>query len=295
MEELRKYGEIKGINFCTELIDLQKRKVTELRRIYNNLTAWETVQVARHPKRPILPDYIEYVVKQFVELHGDKCFGDDPSIITGFAHIGHHKVMIVGHNKGRSLEEKGKCKFGCADPEGYRKALQKMKIAEKFGLPIITFIDTPGAHPGIGAEERGQAAAIAVNLREMSKLKVPIISIVIGEGGSGGALGIGVGDELAMLEYSYYSVISPEGGAAILWKSSDFAPEAAEALKITSGELFKLGLIDDIIVEPLGGAHRNHHDTFYSVEHFLKQKLFELRKIDIDKLIEMRYNKIRSL
>lgn len=202
--------------------------------------------------------------------------------------------MVIGHNKGRKLEEKGRCRFGCADPEGYRKALQKMKLAEKFGLPVITFIDTPGAHPGIGAEERGTARAIAVNLMEMSKLKVPIICIIIGEGGSGGALGIGAGDDLVMLEHSYYSVISPEGGAAILWKDKKYAPEAAEALKITSRELLKLGLVDHVIKEPLGGAHRNHHDVFPEVINYISKKLFELKKISVDKLLELRYNKLRK-
>ncbi|MEE9370469.1 MAG: acetyl-CoA carboxylase carboxyltransferase subunit alpha [Sedimentisphaerales bacterium] len=223
INELRKLSSIKGIDYSAEIRKLQKEQVTELKRIYSNLTAWQTVQVARHPKRPLLTDYLNLMVKDFRELHGDRCFGDDRAIITGLGQIGRERVLIIGQNKGRNTKEKIACNFGCANPEGYRKAVAKMKFAEKFNIPVVTLIDTPGAYPGIGAEERGQAQAIAVNLMEMARLKVPIICIVIGEGGSGGALGIGVGDRFAILEFAYYSVISPEGCAAILWRDGSQA------------------------------------------------------------------------
>lgn len=295
MNELRKLSSIKGIDYSAEIHSLQQEQVAELRRIYSNLTAWQTVQVARHPKRPLLPDYLNLMVKDFRELHGDRCFGDDRAIITGLGRIGRERVLIVGQNKGRSTKEKIACNFGCSNPEGYRKALCKMKFAEKYGIPVVALIDTPGAYPGIGAEERGQAQAIAVNLLEMARLKVPIICIVIGEGGSGGALGIGVGDKLAMLEFSYYSVISPEGCAAILWRDGSQAADAAEALKLTSKDLYKLGLVDAVIPEPLGGAHRNVHDTVYNVEKYIVKTLACLKRIKIDNLLENRYKNLRSL
>ncbi len=295
MNELRKLGSIKGIDYSAEIRCLQGEQVAELKRIYSNLTPWQIVQVARHPKRPILTDYIDLMVKDFRELHGDRCFGDDRAIITGFGQIARNKVLIVGQNKGKSTKEKIACNFGCPNPEGYRKAIAKMKLAEKFDIPIVTLIDTPGAYPGIGAEERGQAQAIAVNLTEMSRLRVPIICICIGEGGSGGALGIGVGDRLAMLEFAYYSVISPEGCAAILWRDGSQAPDAAQALKLTSRDLSKLGLIDTIISEPLGGAHRNVHDTVYNVERYIAKTLADLKRTKTDNLLENRYQKLRSI
>ncbi|MFC1633592.1 acetyl-CoA carboxylase carboxyltransferase subunit alpha [Planctomycetota bacterium] len=293
--ELQKLSSAKGIDYSAEIRQLQRQQVTELKRIYSNLTAWQTVQVARHPNRPLLSDYISLMVKDFRELHGDRCFGDDRAILTGFGHIGRERVLLVGQNKGKTTKEKIACNFGCPNPEGYRKALAKMKLAEKFGIPVVTLIDTPGAYPGIGAEERGQAQAIAVNLCQMSRLKVPIICIVIGEGGSGGALGIGVGDRLAILEFSYYSVISPEGGAAILWRDGSQAAAAAEALKLTSKDLFKLGLVDAVIPEPLGGAHRSVHDTVYNVEAFIVKTLRDLKRMKIENLIEARYDKLRSI
>jgi acetyl-CoA carboxylase carboxyl transferase subunit alpha len=293
--ELSKLSSLKGIDYSAEIRKLQQEQVAALRKIYDNLTAWQTVQVARHPKRPLLGEYLSNMAKDFRELHGDRAFGDDRAILTGFGQIGREKVLIIGQNKGRDTKEKISCNFGCANPEGYRKALAKMKVAEKYGLPIVTFIDTPGAYPGIGAEERGQAQAIAVNLMEMSRLRVPIICIVIGEGGSGGALGIGVGDKLAMLEFAYYSVISPEGCAAILWRDGSQAAPAAEALRLTSKDLYKLGLIDDIIPEPLGGAHRNIHDTVYNVEQYVTKSLRSLKKASIDTLLEHRYKKLRAI
>ncbi len=295
VQELRKLGTKKGIDYAVEIRRIEKERIAELKRIYVGLTAWQTVQVARHPQRPILADYLKLMIRDFRELHGDRCFGDDRAIIAGIGQIARTKVLVVGQNKGRTVKEKVACNFGCPNPEGYRKALAKMKFAEKFGLPIVTLIDTPGAHPGIGAEERGQAQAIAVNLTEMSRLKVPIISICVGEGGSGGALGIAVGDRLAMLEFAYYSVISPEGCAAILWRDGSQAPDAAQALKLTSKELHKLGLIDAIIPEPVGGAHRNMHDTVYNVESYIARTLAELRRMKIDDLLESRYRKWRSV
>jgi len=295
MNELRKLSSIKGIDYSAEIRRLQKEQVAELKRIYSNLTAWQTVQVARHPKRPLLSDYLNLMVKDFRELHGDRCFGDDRAIVTGLGEIGREKVLIVGQNKGKNTKEKITCNFGCPNPEGYRKAIAKMKFVEKFNIPIVTLIDTPGAYPGIGAEERGQAQAIAVNLIKMSRLKVPIICIVIGEGGSGGALGIAVGDRLAILEFAYYSVISPEGCAAILWRDGSQAEHAAEALKLTSKDLYKLALVDAIIPEPLGGAHRNIHDTVYNVEKYIVKTLACLKRTKIDNLLENRYRKLRSI
>jgi acetyl-CoA carboxylase carboxyl transferase subunit alpha len=295
MEELRRLSSIKGIDYSAEIRQIQLDQVAELKRVYSQLNAWQTVQVARHPKRPLLPDYLNLMVKDFRELHGDRCFGDDRAMVTGFGQIGREKVLVVGQNKGRGLKEKMACNFGCANPEGYRKAMAKMKFAAKFGIPIVTLIDTPGAYPGIGAEERGQAQAIAVNLFEMSRLPVPVICICIGEGGSGGALGIGVGDRLAMLEFAYYSVISPEGCAGILWRDGSQAPEAAEALKLTSKDLLKLKLVDEAIAEPLGGAHRNIHDTVYNVEQYITRTLAVLKRTKIETLLENRYAKLRSI
>ena len=295
MNELRRLSSIKGIDYSAEIRRLQRQQVTELKRIYSNLTAWQTVQVARHPNRPLLSDYLDLMVKDFRELHGDRCFGDDRAIVTGLGHIGRERVLIVGQNKGKTTKQKIACNFGCSNPEGYRKALTKMKFAEKFGIPIVTLIDTPGAYPGIGAEERGQAQAIAVNLNQMPRLRVPIICIVIGEGGSGGALGIGVGDRLAILEFAYYSVISPEGCAAILWRDGSQAPKAAEALKLTSKDLYKLGLVDAVISEPLGGAHRNLHDTVYNVEKYIVKTLRDLKRTKLDNLLDNRYKKLRSI
>ncbi len=293
--ELHRLTSIKGIDYSAEIRRLEREQVTLLKRIYSNLTAWQTVQVARHPKRPLLSDYLNLMVKDFRELHGDRGFGNDRAITTGLGQIGREKVLVVGQNKGKNTKEKIACNFGCANPEGYRKALVKMKFAEKHRIPIVTLIDTPGAYPGIGAEERGQAHAIAVNLMEMSRLAVPIVCICIGEGGSGGALGIGVGDRMAMLEFAYYSVISPEGCAAILWRDGSQAPHAAEALKLTSKDLHKLELIDAIIPEPVGGAHRNIHDCVYNVERYIIKTLAELKRTKIDNLLSARYEKLRLI
>jgi acetyl-CoA carboxylase carboxyl transferase subunit alpha len=295
MGELKKLALAKGIDYSAEVRKLQREQISELKRLYSNLNAWQTVQVARHPKRPLLGDYLKLMVKDFRELHGDRCFGDDPAIVTGLGHIGRERVLVVGQNKGKTTKEKIACNFGCPNPEGYRKALEKMKFAEKFGIPIVTLIDTPGAYPGIGAEERGQAQAIAVNLQKMSRLRVPIVCIVIGEGGSGGALGIGVGDKLAILEFAYYSVISPEGCAAILWRDGTQAPQAAEALNLTARQLTKLGLVDAMISEPLGGAHRSLHDTVYNVERYITKSLRDLKRTKMENLLENRYARLQAV
>lgn len=295
INDLVNLQETKGTDYGSDINSLRQSLTALLKKTYQNLTAWETVQVARHPARPQTRDYIEMIVKDFDELHGDRTFGDDKTMVSGMGRIGGHKVMVIGHHKGRDTKEKIACNFGCAHPEGYRKALAKMQFAEKFGLPVVTFIDTPGAYPGIGSEERGVAEAIAVNLREMSRLKTPILCIVIGEGGSGGALGIGVGDRLAMMQYAWYSVISPEGCSGILWKGGANAPEAAEALKLTSKHLKELGIIDEIIEEPLGAAHRNSRAAADNVERYIDKTLRELKRTPLEKLIDQRYDRIRKL
>jgi len=273
-----------------------RRELTDLKKkVYSNLEAWETVQVARHPDRPMTTDYLNTVFDEFFELHGDKAFGDDQAIRTGFAKLEGHRVMVVGHQKGKTLKERNACYFGCAHPEGYRKAMSKMRLAAKYGVPAICFIDTPGAYPGIGAEERGQAQMIATSMFEMSRLRTPIICVVIGEGGSGGALGIGVGDKVAMLEHAYYSVISPEGCAGILWKSHTYADQAARALKITSKDLLRLGVIDDVIEEPLGAAHRDHHQMAARLKMYLMKAVRELSAKPLDELVNSRYEKFRRM
>ncbi len=279
----------------TQLRKLQVKQTEKLKALYTRLTPWQTVQVARHPQRPIFSDYLQLLFKDVRILHGDRCFGDDKAIITALGRVGREKVMIIGQNKGKDIKEKVACNFGCPNPEGYRKALAKMKLAEKFNLPVVALIDTPGAYPGVGAEERGQAQAIAVNLMEMSRLRVPVVCVVIGEGGSGGALAISVGDRLAILRHAYYSVISPEGCAAILWHDGTQAPRAAEALKLTGPELLKLKLVDAIIDEPLGGAHRNMHDTIYSVDKYIAKTLRQLKRIPVDTLLNDRYAKLRNI
>jgi len=278
-----------------EVRELRATLVQLMKKTYANLRPWEKVLVARHQNRPQVTDYIQMMVRDFCELCGDRSYRDDRAIVSGFGRVAGHKVMIIGHRKGRDIKEKVECYFGCAHPEGYRKALLKMKLAAKFGLPIVCLIDTPGAYPGIGAEERGIAQAIAVNLWEMSRLRTPIICVIIAEGGSGGALGIGVGDRVAVMEHAYYSVISPEGCAAILWKTSEKAAEAAECLRLTPPELKKLGLIDDIIKEPLGGAHREPTGAAANLEHYLAEKLNELKAIPLDTLLEERYERIRHM
>src|SRR6185369_5626413 len=280
-----------------ELSGLQSQHKAQLAEIYSRLTPWDTVRVARHPLRPQTRDYIGMITRDFAELSGDRRYGDDPAIVTGFARIGPLKVMLIGHQKGKQTAEKIACHFGCAHPEGYRKALAKMKLAEKYGIPIVTLVDTPGAYPGLGAEQRGQAEAIAVNMLEMSRLRTPIVSVIIGEGGSGGALGIAVADKVAMLRYSWYSVISPEGCAAILWKEANEQTNsaAAKSLRLTAADNLQLGIVDDIIEEPAGAAHRDAKTTAAAVQSWIVSRLQELRQLDLDTLLEDRYQRYRRM
>jgi acetyl-CoA carboxylase carboxyl transferase subunit alpha len=280
-----------------EVGGLRAKHQETLERLYANLTPWDVVRVARHPNRPQTRDYIQFICKDFAELRGDRRFGDDPAIVTGFARIDSMKVLIVGHQKGRTTQEKLACHFGCAHPEGYRKALLKMQLAEKYGLPIVTLVDTPGAYPGLGAEQRGQAEAIAVNMLEMSRLRTPIVSIVIGEGGSGGALGIAVADRVAMLKHAWYSVISPEGCAAILWKTANEQTNtaAAKSLKLTASDNLELGIVDDVVQEPLGGAHRDPAGAAKLLQQWIVRQLTELRQVPLDELLQQRYERFRKL
>ncbi|MGH7496765.1 MAG: acetyl-CoA carboxylase carboxyltransferase subunit alpha [bacterium] len=289
--EMREYDVTADAGLEAEIAKLEERARRLREEIYAKLTRWQRVQLARHPQRPYTQDYIERMVDDFVELHGDRAFGDDPAIVCGTGRLGDQKVFILGHQKGRDTKQKLYRNFGMPHPEGYRKALRVMKLAAKFRRPIISLIDTPGAYPGIGAEERGQAEAIARNLFEMSHLPVPIIIVIIGEGASGGALGIGVGDRVLMLENTWYSVISPEGCAAILWHDSTKAEQAAEAMKLVGSDLLKLGIIDGVIKEPLGGAHRNYDETAKILKEQILAELRELARIAPDKLVEMRIAK----
>ena len=280
-----------------ELATLYATRETILAKTYSDLSPWQTVRVARHPARPQTLDYVDLMCRDFCQLHGDRRFADDPAIVTGFTRIGPWKVLLVGHQKGRTTPERIVCRFGCANPEGYRKALLKMKLAEKFKLPIVTLVDTPGAYPGIDSEQRGQAEAIAVNMREMSRLRTPVVTVVIGEGGSGGALGIAVADRVAMLENAWYSVISPEGCAAILWKEANERtnPLAAKALALTAKENMANGLIDHVIREPVGGAHRNPKATAAAVQAWIVEQIGELTKLDSETLVRRRYEKFRRI
>jgi acetyl-CoA carboxylase carboxyl transferase subunit alpha len=273
-----------------------KRELADVQRqVFAGLDAWQTIEVSRHPDRPKTSDYLELVFDEFVELHGDKSFGDDRALLTGFAKLDQHKVMVLGHQKGKTLAERQACHFGCAHPEGYRKAMGKMRLAAKYGLPVICLIDTPGAYPGVGAEERGQAQVIAESMFLMATLPVPIVCVVIGEGGSGGALGIGVGDRVAVLENAYYSVISPEGCAGILWKSVDFKADAARALRIRSRDLKEFGVIDAVIEEPAGGAHRHPRQMAARLKTYLVRSLRELVSQPRDALVAARYEKFRAM
>ncbi len=284
-----------NMDFTDEIKSLE-RKIEETKKdIYEKLTPWQRVQIARHNKRPYALDYIYSILDGFVELHGDRLFGDDKAIVTGLATIDGQRVAVIGNQKGRDTKDNLARNFGSAHPEGYRKALRVMKMAHKFGIPIISFIDTPGAYPGIGAEERHIAEAIAVNLREMILFEVPIIAVVIGEGGSGGALGIGVADKVLILENAYYSVISPEGCAAILWKHRKHAPQAAEALKMSANDLKGLGLVDEVIPEPMGGAHQNPEETYATVKKSILRNLRGLQKLSTKELLEERYGKYREI
>ncbi|QEP42449.1 acetyl-CoA carboxylase carboxyltransferase subunit alpha [Ectothiorhodospiraceae bacterium BW-2] len=294
IEELRYVGDDAEVNLAEELSRLQEKSRSLTESIFKNLSPWQVSQLARHPLRPYSLDYMTAMLTDFTELHGDRAYADDPSIIGGMGRLEGEPVMVIGHQKGRDTRDNVYRNFGMPRPEGYRKALRLMKLAEKFSLPVVTLIDTPGAYPGVGAEERGQSEAIARNLYEMAKLRTPVICTVTGEGGSGGALAVGVGDRVMMLQYSTYSVISPEGCASILWKSADKASDAAEALGITSGRLLELGLIDRVIDEPLGGAHRDVELTVSRVKQALLQSLADLRSLSVDELVEQRYQRLMA-
>lgn len=295
INELRALSSGENVDLKDEIGKLEKKVDKLITDIFAKLTPWERTQLSRHPQRPYALDYIQSLFETFRELHGDRNYSDDPAIIGGIAIFNQHPVMIIAHQKGRSTKEKVWRNFGMPRPEGYRKALRLMRIADRFKLPIICLIDTPGAYPGVGAEERGQSEAIAKNIMIMSELKTPIISLVIGEGGSGGALAIGVSDRILMLEYSIYSVISPESCAAILWRSSDKAELAAKSLKLTAPEVFQLKIADELIPEPKGGAHRSHAEVFNEVRKSLQKNLDELVKKPLDVLLEERYKKYRSM
>jgi len=296
IEELRlvnQTGQL-DVGIEDEIVKLKEKSESLTQKIFSNLGAWQVSQLARHPLRPYTEDYIKHVFAEFDELAGDRAYADDKAIVGGLAMLDEQPVMIIGHQKGRDTHEKIKRNFGMPKPEGYRKALRLMHMAERFNLPIITMIDTPGAYPGVGAEERGQSEAIARNLKEMAELDVPIICTVIGEGGSGGALAIGVGDRVNMLQYSTYSVISPEGCASILWKSADKAPLAAEAMGVSASQIKELGLIDNIISEPLGGAHRNHQLMAANFKATIKTQLAELQALSLEELKNQRYERLLS-
>jgi acetyl-CoA carboxylase carboxyl transferase subunit alpha len=293
--ELERLSATSGIDLSGEIDRLKARYAETIAETFSGLTPWQRVAVARHPQRPVSFDFVSGMLDDFYELHGDRAFGDDKAILTGFGRIGRERFLLVGHRKGKSTKEKIASNFGSAHPEGYRKAMAKMRLAEKFSLPVVSLINTPGAYPGIGAEERGQAYAIAQNILDMIELRVPILCIVTGEGGSGGALGIGVGDRVGMLEHAYYSVISPEGCAAILWKSAEMAPQAAEALKLTSRDLLSLGVIDEIIAEPPGGAHRDPKWMCRVLGEAIVRHLRELKSMETGELLERRFQKYRNM
>ncbi len=289
LEEMRALSA--QLDIAEEIRELEQ-KLEELRQqVYANLTRWQRVQIARHPERPYTLDYVRHIFTDFVELHGDRCYGDDPAIVGGLARFEGVPVVVVGHQKGRDTKENLRRNFGMPNPEGYRKALRLFRLAEKFRKPVITFLDTPGAYPGIGAEERGQAEAIARNLFEMARLRTPIVVVIIGEGGSGGALGIGVGDRILMLQYAWYSVIAPESCSSILWRSWDFKEQAAEELELCAEDLLRLGVIDRIVPEPLGGAHRNPQQMYEILREVLRQELFPLLERPLEELVRQRQEK----
>jgi acetyl-CoA carboxylase carboxyl transferase subunit alpha len=295
LQDLKSHSDKHDLDFDSE-VESMELKIRETRRqIYENLTAWQQVQIARHVQRPFALDYVSRCFTEWVELHGDRVFGDDRAMPCGLARLGSQRCVVLTQQKGRDTKENVKRNFGCAYPEGYRKALRVMRLGEKFNLPVIALIDTPGAYPGIGSEERHIAEAIAVNLREMMTLRVPIIACVIGEGGSGGALGIGVADRVLILENAYYSVISPEACSAILWKDRKHAPEAAEALKLTSDDLMRLGVVDEVVPEPEGGAHRDHDTAAANLGRALRRNLKKMLELPVDELLKTRYAKFRKL
>jgi acetyl-CoA carboxylase carboxyl transferase subunit alpha len=295
IEELKNFGEDRNITLDPEIKKLEQKLEKMKTEIYARLTVWQRVQIARHPDRPYTLDYIRMLTTDFIELHGDRQFADDLAFIAGLAQIDETKVLVMGHQKGRDTKENVLRNFGCAHPEGYRKAIRLMRLAEKFHIPIVIFIDTPGAYPGVGAEERGQAQAIASNLRDMIGLTTPIVATIIGEGGSGGALGVGVADRVCILQHAYYSVISPEGCASILWRNSVKAPEAAEALKITGEHLIEFGVVDEVIPEPPGGAHKDPDQVASNLKNVVLKHIKELSSLSQKELVDNRYKKFRSI
>lgn len=295
IEELKLFSQEKKVDLSAEILRLEKKLKSLKKEIYSNLTPWQKIQISRHPKRPTTLDYVSLIIQDFVELHGDRLYGDDKALIGGFARLEQRKIMLLGHQKGRDTKENIERNFGCAHPEGYRKSMRLMRLAERFAMPVVCLVDTPGAYPGVGAEERGQAQAIAENIRDMFSLKTPILVVVIGEGGSGGALGIGIGDRVLILEYSYYSVISPEGCAAILWKDASKREEAAKVLKLTAPDLLELGLIDEIIPESEGGAHRNYQETAANLKDTLVKHLDELSRLSLEELLSQRHQRYRKM
>jgi acetyl-CoA carboxylase carboxyl transferase subunit alpha len=295
IQELKQFAEAEKVDVSAEISRLERKVARLQEEVFASLTPWQRTQIARHPNRPYTMDYIRLMLTDFVELHGDRAFSDDKAIVGGFARLEGMPLMVIGHQKGRDTKEKLARNFAMANPEGYRKALRLMKLAEKFDKPVLTLVDTPGAYPGIGAEERGQAEAIARNLCEMSELRVPIVVVITGEGGSGGALGIAVGDTVLMLEYAIYSVISPEGCASILWRDPAKAPEAAAAMGITAQTLMRLDVIDEIVPEPTGGAHRNHQEMVTTLKGSLLKAFDRLRQLPLDALLDQRYQKFRRM
>jgi len=295
IEELRKFSQDKSVDLTSEISDLETKLKALRKEIYSGLSAWQKVQISRHPNRPTTLDYVNLIFKDFVLLCGDRLYGDDQALVAGFAKLGNRKIAIVGHQKGKDTKENIERNFGCAHPEGYRKAMRVMKLAERFSMPILCLVDTPGAYPGIGAEERGQAQAIAENIRDMFLLKTPILVVVIGEGGSGGALGIGVGDRVLIMEYSYYSVISPEGCAAILWKDASKRERAAEVLKLTAPELLSLGVINGIIPEVQGGAHWGYQESADNLKKAVDKNLDELTQLSLSQLLKARQQRYRKM
>ncbi|MCB9757574.1 MAG: acetyl-CoA carboxylase carboxyltransferase subunit alpha [Candidatus Omnitrophica bacterium] len=295
INDLKKMGKTKKIDFEPEIKKIDQKIEKMKNEIYSNLTDWQKVQIARHPNRPYTLDYIHLMTSEFIELHGDRLFADDLAMVAGFAKLNGHRILILGHQKGRDTTDNIRRNFGCAHPEGYRKAIRLMRLAEKFHLPVVVLIDTPGAYPGVGAEERGQAQAIAENLMEMSQLKTPIVAVIIGEGGSGGALGVGVADRVLILQNAYYSVISPEGCASILWRSSTKASEAANALKLTGEHLLKFGIVDEVIPEPQGGAHRDPESVASQLKKSILKNIKELSSLSTQELLDQRYEKFRCI
>jgi len=295
IEGLKKFSEDKEVDLSSEISDLTSKLKNLKKDIYSKLSPWQKIQISRHPNRPTTLDYIAMIMEDFIPLAGDRLFGDDKALLAGFAKLDGKKIAIIGHQKGKDTKENIKRNFGCAHPEGYRKAMRIMRLAERFNIPIVCFVDTPGAYPGVGAEERGQAQAIAENIRDMFSIKTPILVTVIGEGGSGGALGIGVGDKVLIMEYAYYSVISPEGCAAILWKDASKREEAAKVLKLTAPDLLEMGIVDEIIYESEGGAHRGIEHSAQNLKNVISKNLDQLSNIPLEELLSQRYERYRRI